>query len=77
MEEAEFFRILPPFGRVLTPFTSGTTLNNHYNAYEIKHLQYLHPPQFEVIEVEMESAVLQSSGRTSSTDSLENETFNW
>ncbi len=35
------------------------------------------PPQFEVIEVEMESAVLQSSGRTSSTDSLENETFNW
>ena len=34
-------------------------------------------PVFEIIEVEMESAVLQSSGRSSSTDSLDNETFTW
>ena len=35
------------------------------------------PPVFEIIEVEMESAVLQSSSRSSSTDSLDNDTFTW
>ena len=35
------------------------------------------PPIFEIIGIEMESVVLQASTAVISTESMDNETFNW
>ncbi len=35
------------------------------------------PPVIEIIEVGVESAVLQASTAVTSTESMDNETFNW
>ena len=55
------------WGSVARNAELGENLSQTYKAYVIKHLQALHPPYSEIVEVDFESAVLDASSFSNSS----------